>query len=45
MGKVKYVPEQSEAADACIGAIEPAKDAVYILLRESGWRGTDVLKL
>jgi integrase len=47
MGKVKYVPEPVRGQlDACIGEIEPAEMMpVYILLRESGWRGTDVLNL
>lgn len=47
MGKVKYVPGPvREQLDACIGEIEPSKMmAVYVLLRESGWRGTDVLNL
>jgi len=47
MGKVKYVPEPvREQLDACIGGIEPVDMMpVYILLRESGWRGTDVLNL
>lgn len=47
MGKVKYVPEPVRVElDACIGEIEPAgMMAVYVLLRESGWRGTDVLNL
>jgi integrase len=47
MGKVKYVPEPVRMQlDACISEIEPADMMpVYILLRESGWRGTDVLNL
>lgn len=47
MGKIKYVPEPVIAQlDACIGEIDPVEMmAVYILLRESGWRGTDVLNL
>ena len=47
MGKVKYVPEPvREQLDACIGEIEPSEMMpVYALLRESGWRGTDVLNL
>lgn len=47
MEKVKYVPEPVRMQlDACIGEIEPLEMMpVYILLRESGWRGTDVLNL
>jgi len=47
MGKVKYVPEPVRVQlDACISEIEPVEMMpVYILLRESGWRGTDVLNL
>lgn len=47
MGKVKYVPEPVRMQlDACISEIEPIDMMpVYILLRESGWRGTDVLNL
>lgn len=47
MEKVKYVPEPVRIQlDACISEIEPVDMMpVYILLRESGWRGTDVLNL
>lgn len=47
MGKVKYIPEPVRMQlDACINEIEPVDMMpVYILLRESGWRGTDVLNL
>lgn len=47
MEKVKYVPGPvREQLDACIGEIEPSEMmGVYVLLRESGWRGTDVLNL
>jgi integrase len=47
MGKVKYVPEPVRMQlDACISEIEPVgMMPVYVLLRESGWRGTDVLNL
>lgn len=47
MGKVKYVPEPVRMQlDACVSEIEPVDMMpVYILLRESGWRGTDVLNL
>ena len=45
--KVKYIPEPVRAAlDAAIDEIEPAEmRPVYILLRETGWRGTDILNL
>ena len=47
MEKVKYVPEPVRMQlDACISEIEPVEMMpVYVLLRESGWRGTDVLNL
>jgi len=47
MGKIKYIPEPVRwQLDACIGEIEPVEMMpVYILLRETGWRGTDVLNL
>jgi integrase/ribosomal protein S20 len=47
MGKIKYVPEPVRVQlDACISEIKPVEMMpVYILLRESGWRGTDVLNL
>ena len=47
MGKVKYVPEPVRGQlDAYIGEIEPVEMMpVYVLLRESGWRGTDILNL
>lgn len=47
MEKVKYVPEPVRGQlDACIGEIEPVEMMpVYVLLRESGWRGTDILNL
>ena len=47
MGKVKYVPEPVIGQlDACIGEIDTVEMMpVYVLLRESGWRGTDVLNL
>ena len=47
MEKVKYVPEPiREQLDACIGEIEPVgMIPIYVLLRETGWRGTDVLNL
>lgn len=45
--KIKYIPEPvRNAIDAAIDDIEPAEmKAVYILLRETGWRGTDILNL
>lgn len=47
MEKVKYIPEPVRMQlDACISEIEPVEMMpVYILLRETGWRGTDVLNL
>lgn len=47
IAKVKYIPEPvREQLDASIYEIEPAElMPVYVLLRESGWRGTDVLNL
>lgn len=45
--KVRYIPAPViQQMDACIGQIEPAEmRPVYVLLRETGWRGTDVLNL
>lgn len=47
MEKVRYIPAPViQQMDACIGQIEPAEmRPVYVLLRETGWRGTDVLNL
>lgn len=47
LAKVKHVPEPvKEQLDAAIGEIEPPEMMpIYVLLRESGWRGTDVLNL
>lgn len=47
MSKVKYIPlPVREQLDASVQELEPARmRPVYILLRESGWRGTDVLNL
>ncbi len=47
MEKVRYIPAPViRQMDACIEQIEPAEmRPVYILLRETGWRGTDVLNL
>lgn len=45
--KVRYIPAPViQQMDACIEDIEPAEmRPVYVLLRETGWRGTDVLNL
>lgn len=45
--KIKYIPEPVRVAlDNAIDDIEPAEmKPVYILLRETGWRGTDILNL
>lgn len=45
--KVRYIPAPViRQMDACMEQIEPAEmRAVYVLLRETGWRGTDVLNL
>ena len=45
--KIKYIPEPVRVElDAAIDDIEPAEmKPVYILLRETGWRGTDILNL
>lgn len=45
--KVRYIPTPvREQLDAAVGEIEPEEMIpVYILLRETGWRGTDVLNL
>ena len=47
MQKVRYIPEPvKEQLDAAIYELEPADIIpVYILLRETGWRGTDILNL
>lgn len=47
MEKVNYIPEPvREQLDSAIPGMEPADMIpVYILLRESGWRGTDILNL
>jgi integrase len=47
MEKVKYIPEPvREKLDATIMDIEPKEMmTVYVLLRETGWRGADVLNL
>ena len=47
MEKVKYIPEPvREKIDATITDIDPKEMIpVYVLLRETGWRGTDVLNL
>lgn len=45
--KIKYIPEPvRNELDAAIDEIEPEEmKQVYILLRETGWRGTDILNL
>lgn len=45
--KVRYIAAPViQQMDACIEQIEPAEmRPVYVLLRETGWRGTDVLNL
>lgn len=45
--KIKYIPEPVRIQlDANVSAIEPAEmQPLYVLLRETGWRGTDVLDL
>lgn len=45
--KIKYIPEPvRNELDAAIDDLEPAEmKPVYILLRETGWRGTDILNL
>lgn len=45
--KIKYIPEPvRNAIDAAIDEIEPTEmRPVYVLLRETGWRGTDILNL
>lgn len=47
MKKVKYIPAPvKEQLDASLQELEPEEmRPVYVLLRESGWRGTDVLNL
>lgn len=47
MAKVKYVPKPvRDQIDASVNEIEPPEMIpVYVLLRETGWRGTDVLDL
>lgn len=45
--KIRYIPEPVLVQlDANVSAIEPSEmQPLYILLRETGWRGTDVLNL
>ena len=45
--KIRYIPAPVRTAlDAAIDDIEPAEmKPVYVLLRETGWRGTDILNL
>jgi hypothetical protein len=47
MAKVKYVPKPvRDQIDASVKEIDPPEMIpVYVLLRETGWRGTDVLGL
>ena len=47
MAKVKYVPKPvRDQIDASVNEIDPPEMIpVYVLLRETGWRGTDVLDL
>ena len=47
MAKIKYIPEPvREQLDSCIHEVEPPEMLpLYILLRESGWRVTDILDL
>ena len=45
--KIKYIPEPVIVQlDANVSAIEPERmQPLYVLLRETGWRGTDILNL
>lgn len=45
--KIKYIPEPvRNQLDANVSSIEPVEmQPLYVLLRESGWRGTDILDL
>lgn len=45
--KIKYIPEPVKIQlDANVSSIEPVRmQPLYVLLRESGWRGTDILDL
>ena len=47
MAKVKYVPKPvRDQIDAAVNEIDPPEMIpVYVLLRETGWRGTDILDL
>ena len=47
MAKVKYIPKPvRDQIDASVKEIDPPEMIpVYVLLRETGWRGTDVLDL
>lgn len=47
MAKVRYIPKPvRDQIDASVNEIEPPEMIpVYVLLRETGWRGTDVLDL
>ncbi|MCF0133950.1 MAG: tyrosine-type recombinase/integrase [Blautia sp.] len=45
--KIRYIPEPIRIQlDANVSAIEPREmQPLYVLLRETGWRGTDILNL
>lgn len=47
MARIRYVPKPvRDQIDASVNEIEPPEMIpVYVLLRETGWRGTDVLDL
>ncbi|MBE3036972.1 MAG: tyrosine-type recombinase/integrase [Candidatus Atribacteria bacterium] len=47
MQKVRYIPAPvKEQLDAALYELEPAEMIpIYILLRETGWRGTDILNI
>ena len=47
MAKVRYVPKPvRDQIDAAVNEIDPPEMMpVYVLLRETGWRGTDILDL
>lgn len=47
MAKIRYIPEPvRDQLDSCVHEIEPSEMLpLYILLRESGWRTTDILDL
>lgn len=47
MAKIRYIPKPvRDQIDAAVSEIDPPEMIpVYILLRETGWRGTDILDL